>query len=110
MNLARTLARAAAVSLAPAMAMPLPASAAERPSFLLRGEVFCAEEGDFETFRRTGRVRAGSAAETCVVLNELTRVVVMRGQPGVKALVRVVSGPLAAYAGWTNGALPLGGS
>jgi hypothetical protein len=81
--------------------------AAELPSFLQRGDAFCTSETDFNDLVTNGHVRANSAIETCVVIAKPTRVAVMRGQGGVKSMVRVMDGPYSWEIGWTNGKLPL---
>lgn len=78
----------------------------ERPSFVQRGDVFCTDENDFDGYLRRGRIRQASAAESCFVVSEVTRVAVIRGGGGGKAMVRFMQGPYAAYVGWTNSALP----
>ena len=83
------------------------ARAEEVPSFLQNGDQFCTSEADFDDLVAHSRVRAGSAIETCIMVDKPTRVAVMRGQGGAKSMVRVISGPLAYEIGWTNGKLPL---
>ena len=80
--------------------------AEETPSFLQRGEAFCTDENDFNAYRRTGRLRVASAVESCVVIDQVTRVAVRRKYEQGKTMIRVMQGPYAAYIGWTNGALP----
>ena len=87
----------------------LRAHAAEEPSFLQKGEVFCTDEDDFEGYRLRGRLRTASAAESCVLINQVTRVVVLQWNGRTKSMIRVVQGPWSAHVGWTNGALPLAG-
>ena len=100
--------------LAPAVLVTLMMSAAgqharavELPSFLQRGDAFCTSEADYDDFVAHGHVRANSAIETCITISKPTRVAVMRGQGGVKSMVRVMDGPYAWAIGWTNGKLPL---
>ena len=81
--------------------------AADLPSFLQRGDAFCTSEADFNDLVAHGHVRANSAIETCIVITKPTRVAVMRGQGGVKSMVRVMDGPYSWEIGWTNGKLPL---
>ena len=81
--------------------------AANLPSFLQSGDAFCTNQRDFDDLATNGHVRAGSANETCVNVTKPTRVAVMGGQGGVKAMVLVMNGPYAYSIGWTNGKLPL---
>ncbi len=83
------------------------AGAEELPSFLQTGDQFCTSEADFDDLVAHGRVRPNSAIETCQPVIKPTRVAVLRGQGGVKTMVRVMNGPLAYSVGWTNGKLPL---
>ena len=83
-----------------------PARAAETPSFLQVGEVFCTDENDFESFRQSGRMRVASAVETCVRISDVTRVAVRQKYGSGKAMIRVMGGAYNALIGWTNGALP----
>ena len=82
------------------------ARAAETPSFLQIGEVFCTDENDFESFRQTGRMRVASAVESCVRIADVTRVAVRQRYGSGKAMIRVMGGAYSALIGWTNGALP----
>ncbi len=81
--------------------------AAESPSFLQAGDVFCTRESDYDGFAARGRARANSAIETCTTIDRPTRVAIMGGQAKVKTMVRVITGPFAYSVGWTNAALPV---
>ena len=83
------------------------AHAAELPSFLQVGDVFCTRESDYDGFAARGRARTNSAVETCTTIDRPTRVAIMNGQAKVKTMVRVTNGPLAYSVGWTNAALPV---
>ena len=83
------------------------AEATELPSFLQRGDAFCTSETDFDDLAQHGKVRAGSAIETCQTIIKPTRVAILTGRGGRKSQVRVMNGPYAYAVGWTNGALPL---
>lgn len=83
------------------------ARAVELPSFMQRGDVFCSSQADFDDLVAHGHPRAGSAIETCLTIIKPTRVAVMNGTGGQKAMVRVMNGPYAYLVGWTNGKLPL---
>ncbi len=85
------------------LAMTTPAMAADLPSFLQPGDVFCSGEAQFDAFSHG----TGSAQPGCDLVREPTRVAVIGGTGGVKSMVRVISGPAAYQVGWTNGALPL---
>ena len=104
--MSRLLVIACAAALVVAPWLPR-ASAEEVPSFLQNGDEFCTSEADFNDLVAHGKVRAGSAIETCITIDRPTRVAVMSGQGGAKSMVRVISGPLAYEIGWTNGKLPL---
>lgn len=96
---------AACVAVAP-VAGPAAAQPTERPSFVQRGDVFCTDENDYDGYLRRGRIRQASAAESCFVTSEVTRVAVIRGGAGGKSMVRFMQGPYAGIVGWTNSALP----
>ena len=83
------------------------ARAANLPSFLQGGDSFCTNQADFDDLVTHGHVRAGSAIETCITVSQPTRVAVMGGQGGTKAMVLMMNGPYAYSIGWTNGKLPL---
>lgn len=87
------------------LAGPAAAQPTERPSFVQRGDVFCTDENDYDGYLRRGRIRQASAAESCFVVSEVTRVAVIRGSGG-RSMVRFMQGPYAGIVGWTNSALP----
>ena len=83
------------------------AFAAERPSFMQTGDVFCTNETDFDGFATHGRIRTETVMESCRRMTAPVRVVILSGQAGVKTMVRLANGPDAYAVGWTNGTLPL---
>lgn len=83
-------------------------NSAQWPSFLVKNEVICFDELDFNAFEKTGRFHTRGSQESCTRVGELTRVVVL-AQSGQKSQVLMVSGPLESHVGWTNGQLPIAG-
>lgn len=83
------------------------AAGAERPSFLQVGDAFCTNEEDFNGFAARHTTRQNSATETCRTVTQPTRVAILSGRGGVKAMVRIMAGTNAYEIGWTNGKLPV---
>ena len=83
------------------------AIAAERPSFMQKGDAFCTNEADFNGFAARGHARTNSGTETCRTIAIPTRVAILNGQGGTKTMVRIMSGTNAYEIGWTNGKLPV---
>jgi hypothetical protein len=99
--------------LTPPSAPAAPAPAARNlgagfPSFLLPNDVLCFDELDYNAFSKTGQFHTRGSTESCTQMTQLTRVVVLQ-QTGRKSKVRIVSGPLEAHVGWSNGQLPFPG-
>jgi len=85
------------------------AYAAERPSFLVSGDVFCPDELDFNSFVSTGKINTRGVLQSCSIIDRLTRVVVISGDQG-KAMVRMINGPFQDQVGFSNGSVPSIGS
>src|ERR1700751_1392174 len=60
---------------------PASAATSARPSFLIAGETFCLDEVEFDRFAQTGQLPM-HAQDSCTVMRNVTRVVVMGGGPG----------------------------